>query len=388
MYTFQHTELNTRQARVDEVMQGNDTMHTRPAYGQLKVAESSTNSSVVRKKRKSLTTAIDNTAILTEGLTVLNISSPKKTSSPTSRSTHLCKELKYLSTEELTNLFHSQDEEGDNLLMIAIIEREKELAVTLIDLVPACELLDVKNHLGQSALHLTVSTSQTKLTRRLVLAGADLLSLDRAGNTPLHVACLNKDLDSAIALTRIISALECPSTETRHSLKVPQPDGIYNVKGQTCIHIAAEQNDTEMVIYLIDCRYSAHVNSAERLAGKTVLHLAAERNNKALVRWLLAHEDTDKDLKTYAGYTALDLTLGREHRKIVRLLEKAGAKTTLTESDSDDGDEDNMEDEMSSPLDDIYFSITPRRTKYIRIEYDDMCIGGTSIQKWTSTQRL
>ena len=141
--------------------------------------------------------------------------------------------LKCLPPDDLKELSITQDNDGDNLLMIAIIEGCVPLTTCLIQLAPFPNLLDIRNNLGQTALHLAVITRQYKLARNTVLAGGNLLACDFIGNTPLHVACSSNDIDSVISLTKVVTSLECPSEAKRQSLQVPQPSEIYNHKGET-----------------------------------------------------------------------------------------------------------------------------------------------------------
>ena len=50
-------------------------------------------------------------------------------------------------------------------------------------------ILDIKNKVSQTPLHLATLTNQVRVARRLVVGGADVESRDRFGNTPLHIAC-------------------------------------------------------------------------------------------------------------------------------------------------------------------------------------------------------
>ena len=55
----------------------------------------------------------------------------------------------------------------------------------------------------------------------------------------------------------------------------------------------------------------------------------------ALVEILLSREDLNLNLKTYEGYTALQLAMGRRLISVVQLLMMAGADEASLPSDSD-----------------------------------------------------
>lgn len=90
-------------------------------------------------------------------------------------------------------------------LHIAIINGFLEVVYSLIRLAPHPCLLDIVNDMSQSPLHLAVLTNQPIIVRRLVAAGARTQTRDLAGNTPLHLAVLRGDLESAKALTTVVN---------------------------------------------------------------------------------------------------------------------------------------------------------------------------------------
>ena len=298
------------------------------------------------------------------------------------------KHLGCLSEDELKELFTTQDEDGDNLLMIAIIEGCIPLAKCLIHLVPSPNLLDMRNNLGQTALHLTVITRQYKLARKIILAGGNLLACDFIGNTPLHVACSHNDMDSVISLTKIVTSLECSSEAKRESFQVPQPSEIYNHKGETCAHIAARNGYTDLVKYLVETRFHADVNAPERLCGKTVLHLATELGNLDLVKYLLSLKETDRHALTYSRHSALDLALGRGQSTVAKVLQRGGVKPQHMETEEEDNvdNEDDEEEKNLLTLRDFQFSLNGRKSEAMQelTEYDDICIGGKLVQSFYS----
>ena len=59
--------------------------------------------------------------------------------------------LSHLSIDELCDLLSTQDDEGDTLLMLTIIEREARAALLLINSTVPVGLLSVRNDNGQDA---------------------------------------------------------------------------------------------------------------------------------------------------------------------------------------------------------------------------------------------
>lgn len=91
----------------------------------------------------------------------------------------------------------------------------------------------------QTALHLAVLTSQPKVVRRLVLAGASLDVRNKIGNTPLHLACERGDYECVKELTRPVSSAEVhymkstlPPTHRMPHVSVPQNLELRNYEGK------------------------------------------------------------------------------------------------------------------------------------------------------------
>lgn len=76
----------------------------------------------------------------------------------------------------------------------------------------------------QTPLHLSVLTSQSRLTRHLVLCNANYRKCDKYARTPLHWAVVEGSLECVRALTNPISSAELAQVmgikfEKRTSLK-------------------------------------------------------------------------------------------------------------------------------------------------------------------------
>lgn len=305
-----------------------------------------------------------------------------------------CRRLQNLSEDDLIDMFTHQDDDGDTALMSAIIDGRSAAAIatSLIRLVPSPNLLDVQNKLGQTALHLTVITGQWRLTRELVLAGANLQCINFKGDTPLHIACDNNNIDCIVSLTKLVTCLECPEKQKRQSLIVPQHSELYNFNGQTCLHVAVQTGYASLVKYLIETQFRADVNSRERLCGKTAFHIAAENGNTELVEYLLSIDQMNPDVLTYAGHSVVDLAMGRGQKGVLDMLEKGGViammknRTMSVHEDREDmeGEDSDYEDEYDQlTIEDFQCSLTRNSNIRVPVMYDDLCVGGISLQALT-----
>ncbi|XP_053108975.1 nuclear factor NF-kappa-B p105 subunit isoform X2 [Hemicordylus capensis] len=205
-----------------------------------------------------------------------------------------------------------QDENGDNVLHLAIIHLHMELVRNLLEVVAdlhADDVLNVRNDIYQTPLHLAVITKQTGVVKDLLRAGADVSLLDRHGNSVLHLAAQQGD-------EKVLNVL-LNHKETSVMKDLPNGEGL-NV-----IHLAVMANSVSCLRQLIAA--GADVNAQEQKSGRTALHLAVEQGNISLAGCLLLEGDAFVDSTTYDGTTPLHIAAGRGSSKLTTLLKAAGA---------------------------------------------------------------
>ncbi|KAM9704216.1 NF-kappa-B inhibitor epsilon [Menidia menidia] len=235
-------------------------------------------------------------------------------------------------------------EDGDTILHLAIIHKDKFIAQELIQLFPK-EVLDIQNDLYQSPLHLATYLDLSDVVRSLVDKCASLELQDQDGNTALHVAC-------QLGLTECITEM----TRDTSPSKLERVLETQNWRGLTCLHLAA-LNRRHLAMTLL-MKKGADLNIQEGTSGKTALHLAVELHDLSLVRLLLS-SGADVDAAMFNGCTALHLAVGRKDADIAHLLCQFGADKMLrniedeTALDLAAGDEDIL---ALLPFDDIQIS--------------------------------
>ncbi|OWF39192.1 NF-kappa-B inhibitor cactus-like [Mizuhopecten yessoensis] len=224
-------------------------------------------------------------------------------------------------------MVYGTDSEGDNLLFLAIINGQISLANVIIQMAPAAVWLDIYNDkLRQTALHLAVLMKQASVVRRLVVGGACLEMCDRNGDTPLHIACRQGDMETVNALLEPVRYEEIQMNEySIRYQRIPQNLEVRNSAGCTCIHDAAENGHMNIMKMLLS--KGAQINNGDAKRGATVLHRAAERGDLSLTAFLLGLTDINVDSKMYDGATPAVIAYGRRHGQIVDILKRFGAKT-------------------------------------------------------------
>lgn len=128
---------------------------------------------------------------------------------------------------------------------------------------------NIKNHLGQTPLHVTGKSVDTaRIIQKLIEHGADVDSLDHRGYTPLMSMCENGMYEAAVT----VLALGCTIDHTAWS------------EGFTALLVSTSAQQTELVDLLVS--KGADPNSIAS-NGDTALHMAARHGRVDLIKCLL-----------------------------------------------------------------------------------------------------
>ncbi|MGH0177961.1 UNVERIFIED_CONTAM: hypothetical protein FKN15_018633 [Acipenser sinensis] len=224
-----------------------------------------------------------------------------------------------------------QDENGDTS------ETAKNL-IEVISSIPGEDVINMRNDLYQTPLHLAVITQQADTVEALLKANADLSLADRHGNTALHLAAKQGE-------SKILSLL-LQRQEAAGLIKLPNSEGL------SALHLAVLANSLLSLRQLIS--YGVDVEECEQSSGRTALHLAVEQENICLAGSLLLEGSAYVDSSTYDGSTPLHIAAGRGSVKMTALLMAAGADAHKENCeplyDTDDrGYEEEEEDEGFVP---------------------------------------
>lgn len=205
-----------------------------------------------------------------------------------------------------------QDENGDSVLHLAIIHLHAQLVRDLLEVTSGSisdDIINMRNDLYQTPLHLAVITKQEDVVEDLLRVGADLSLLDRWGNSVLHLAAKEGH-------DKILGVL---LKNSKAALLINHPNG----EGLNAIHIAVMSNSLSCLQLLVAA--GAEVNAQEQKSGRTALHLAVEYDNISLAGCLLLEGDALVDSTTYDGTTPLHIAAGRGSTRLAALLKAAGA---------------------------------------------------------------
>lgn len=246
----------------------------------------------------------------------------------------------------LWNVIIQKDADGDNLLFIAIILLNTNIACMFIDLAPSYKALNDVNKLFQTALHIAALTGNYTVARRLLVAGAIVDKRDFRLNTALHMAVKKGYIKVAEKIMTPVTYLEAKkNTYEIPYQKIPQNLETFNAAGRTCLHIAALCKNKPMINLLL--RNEADINVRDLKSGKTILHYFAEEDDVDMIKFIVSKSRLDLNVKTYYGVTAAELAYSKGHFAIAYMLLSTGASDEILSvshgandsgSDSDDSD--------------------------------------------------
>ncbi|XP_043557025.1 NF-kappa-B inhibitor zeta isoform X1 [Chiloscyllium plagiosum] len=252
------------------------------------------------------------------------------------------KKLSHLTQEQLL----SKDSDGDTLLHIAVAQGRRALAYVLGKKMAAINMMDIKEHNGQSALQVAVAANQHLIVEDLVSLGAQVNTSDRWGRTPLHVVAEK-------GFVQVLMAIEKGMARNCHHLNLE----VTNFDGMTALHCAVQtqnrvlrelqnkihqrlsvevqemsiQNKNLLETIKMLLQMGASIETRDRKSGRTALHLAAEEANVDILRFFLDQPTSLNvvNTKAYNGNTALHVAAGMQDRvsqvDAVRLLMRKGA---------------------------------------------------------------
>lgn len=237
-----------------------------------------------------------------------------------------CLDIEQDGLDDPVSLF-TPDEDGDNSLHLAIIHRNRSAAIEIINNAESHPWLSDQNNLRQAPLHLAALTNQVSVVQILIRSGADVMSRDKAGNTPLMLACREEFTEVVIGILECTCSLGTTQDNNgiNHLLDIRNYDGI------TCIHLAADRGNLGIVKILLE--HGADCNAKEGKSGKTILHNACLNGNTELVRMLTKLKMCNINCKTYDGLTPFDLARARSHDTICMVLAAAGARYGYEDQD-------------------------------------------------------
>lgn len=273
-----------------------------------------------------------------------------------------------------------QDENGDNALHQAIINKKTEAVqnfVRVIETIPAPYTLNQYNNMRQTPLHLAVLMDQPEMVELLLRGGTELRLPDRHGDTPVHIAAR---LGHVQCLEKMFPTVDRPMCELRHSQlfsyfewRKPSPTtSLLNFDGYSPLHLAVQSGRLAVVKLLVAAK--ADVNQPDGRSGRVALHHAVEAANVGITGFLVLEANADLDAPTFDGSTPLHLAVGRDLVVIAAILMSAGADPNaengdvMSEEAEDEGEQEiKEENKVENKVGNTAFDLAFGKDKMLQI---------------------
>uniref|UniRef100_A0A094ZQX6 Death-associated protein kinase 1 n=1 Tax=Schistosoma haematobium TaxID=6185 RepID=A0A094ZQX6_SCHHA len=215
--------------------------------------------------------------------------------------------INHLFTQRNSFNFKNLDENGNSLMHIAVISKHLEIVRYLAEHnVP----LYTVNKDGETPLHIAAKFGLLPIVDYIIDVGSNLLKfVDKNGNTPLHLACLTKHPDVALSLCNADGPLEVRNKDRKTPL--------------LCAVISSSESCVRVLLLA-----GARVDITDE-EGNTALHLAAIQGDYLIVK-LLSKAVSNVDIFNILEFTPLHLAAKNGHLRTVRCLILAGADPSIT----------------------------------------------------------
>ena len=195
--------------------------------------------------------------------------------------------------------------------MIAVAHKSFGTVELLLDNEYEKPVLEATDAKGWTALHHAAKSGCFKSNKKLQENGALVNATTNDGETPLHIAIINEQLDAVILLVEHKDLLE----------KLTKGKHYYDIS-QTAMHIAARKGLVKICKVLL--KHGAKVDALNNLQ-MTPLHYAAMKCHDKMCQLLLKHGAKVNALNI-RQWTPLQNAALNDHDKVCQLLLEHGAK--------------------------------------------------------------
>lgn len=169
------------------------------------------------------------------------------------------------------------------------------------------KMLNQPNREGKAPLHSAFEQNNPEVVRELVQAGAefDTSTQDERGSNPFHMAAERGSAESiGVAHHRKDYFLQRESFDNPEKQRLLLALNSPNNKGYTPLMISVQKGYINSVVTFLQA--GAHPDTKHRDSGNTALHYAAEQGNSDLVKALIAF-GADIKIQNGRGQTPLDV---------------------------------------------------------------------------------
>lgn len=217
------------------------------------------------------------------------------------------------------DIISERDQDGDTpLMLITIQQKHTSFAMSIIEQCLNPCLLDVQNDHGQTVLHMAVLLKEKRLAIALITKGARIDLVDCMGRNIFHVCAEYGYLD-------IFKAIIETTIRSQNFKALGQLLDSVDYDGYTPFYLAAKNENKEFCRYLSSL--GVDVNAANPKNGNTVLHDVALSNicfnQLDFIKFLINECHVDVTRTNYFEMTAAIIAELNEKQSIAEYLNSA-----------------------------------------------------------------
>lgn len=160
------------------------------------------------------------------------------------------------------------------------------------------DLVNTQNFQGDTPLHIACLNKFLNTAKNLLMSGANPMLKNRKQITPLQEffpQCSSNQEYEIIDL--------CVKNIIKDKVNIKSLEEVTNKQGDTLLHCFVNTDKLETLRSLLDCTSKEYANKANK-AGNTILHRAADRGKTELVNLLIEKYSVDSECKNLIGETA------------------------------------------------------------------------------------
>ncbi|WP_422444620.1 MULTISPECIES: ankyrin repeat domain-containing protein [unclassified Endozoicomonas] len=182
----------------------------------------------------------------------------------------------------LTLIREYPDKDGDALLHMAAVHEKLPVAQLWKNALPQLFNSDLnqQNHLGQTPLHVAICNNDLQMISFLLENGASVLIHEGSGRTAIHFACQYGTIETLKLILQRIERSSLPAVLNAETCN----GGLNSLLFFVSQHNPVKEDQFPVVDLLIKC--GANPNHQDKCSGKTLIHYLADQNNVALYQYL------------------------------------------------------------------------------------------------------
>lgn len=237
-------------------------------------------------------------------------------------------------------LLHKTRFKGNSLLEICVKCDDPKLMEHLWAILhkfQLYELLELRNSNQETCAHLSSALNKPKILGQVIKHGIDVNAVDAVGNTALHIAT---QMNHNECVEAILNAdFNFNGKAKRNIINL----SITNDNGYTPLHLACINNNLN-VVKLLDTKAmqmkQTIFDDIDGKHGNTALHIAIESRAVAVVEFILQNERIKPTTMNKSGHTAMYLA------HVIKSIEMLNL---IQQNDDDDDEDASSSDSFDSP---------------------------------------